>query len=130
MCTQTIGRIAAILVSIVFSSVCFGESFEVDPEHRTCDVDADCVLFKDPCSPSCSCGLPLAKVHINLYETKLQNPCRYRGVCDMHCPANQIHCHEGKCEFVGRELPSGKDKVQIDGKWYQQSSEGGLRPLP
>ena len=119
-------KLMAIMFLGGFPASLYAEELEVLSEHLACAVTEDCAVLKDPCSPSCSCGVPVAKVHLDHYSAQ----CKSGGaVCDLYCPPRQVHCVNKRCQFGLKPNSTGKVKLQIDGKWYERNSFGALVPI-
>ena len=119
------------LILVGFSSIGVAEEVSVLPEHLKCEVTGDCQVVKDPCSPSCSCGVPVAKEYFDHYATRSSGTCKNIGaVCDMFCPSRRVDCVNNRCQFAQKPNSLGKVKLQVDGKWYERDSLGALVPIP
>jgi hypothetical protein len=72
----------------------------IDPRHRECESDADCIVVSSHCS-TCECGAPVNRRFRALYEKRYRDLCReYEGeVCDFYCSTPHSRCIEESCDL-------------------------------
>ena len=77
-----------------------GYQLAIDPHHRECGSDADCIVVASHCS-SCECGAPVNRRFRNHYERQYRELCDgYSGaVCEFYCPTPHSRCIEESCEL-------------------------------
>jgi hypothetical protein len=110
-----LGTISLLILLGTLGSSCTGERGEtleevareraadqltIDPEHRECESDADCIVVPSRCSAG-EYGEPVNRRLRNHYEEKHRELCDdYSGaVCEFHCETPHSRCIEESCRL-------------------------------
>ncbi|MBN1652172.1 MAG: hypothetical protein JXA30_00170 [Deltaproteobacteria bacterium] len=79
-----------------------GPIIEIEPTHRICEIDSDCITAMTHCS--CHCGMPVHKDYWQIYLDKKAEACSdYDGImCKMSCEEEPV-CIKKECVLVESE---------------------------
>ncbi|GEM_PF-5920023 len=92
--------VVILIVAVILFFALIPDSIKIEPEHKICETDEDCVHVATHCS--CHCGDAVNKKYLKIYENKAGLLCLgYTGkMCSMICN-KEVICKNNRCEYFG-----------------------------